>query len=73
MNQERAKSISPIVDHYWPDLDDAAKERMTEVLRPYFRVHYEIYCRLDRDGLLNPDSPDSEESDRLGVAENPAV
>ena len=73
MDTERAKHISPLVDHYWPDLDDAAKTEMTAVLRPYFRAHYEVYCRMDRDGLLGPDSPNSEGSGRLGVAKHPSI
>jgi len=67
MDSERTKHISPIVDYYWPDLSDRAKAEMTAALRPYFRAQYAVYCRMDRDGLLGPDSPESKCGGRLGV------
>ena len=73
MDKERAKHISPIVDHYWPTLDDGAKKEMTAVLRPFFRVHFEAFLRMDREGLLGPDSPESEGDDRIGVANHQSV
>lgn len=73
MDKERAKYISPIVDHYWPELDDAAKKEMTVVLRPFFRVHLEAFLRMDREGLLSSDSLESDDSDRIGIANHQSV
>ena len=73
MDTERIKTISPVVDILFPQLSDEEKEKRTEALRPYFRALYESYCRMDRDGLLDPDSLEPHGDDRIGVANNTTV
>ena len=68
MEKERAQHISPLVDHYCPNLDDDAKKEITAVLRPYFRAHFEAFTRMKREGLLGTDSLESEGNGRIGVA-----
>lgn len=67
MDEERAATISPLVDHFRPDLSDTEKQALTTMLRPYFRALYEVFCRMEADGLLDGDSPQSTTNDILGV------
>ena len=71
METERTKRISPIIDVLAPEFSDPEKEAMTLELRAYLACLYEWYCRLDREGLLEPDSSDSAEDGRFRVANPP--
>ena len=63
MDKKRIAIISPLVDHYRPDLSDAEKAELTIALRPLLRIMFDIYCRMDREGLLEPDSLETESDD----------
>jgi hypothetical protein len=65
MKTERADTISPIIDLLHPTLSDVEKVQLTVDLRVHIAALYAWYCRLDADGLLDPDSPEIEDSVRL--------
>ena len=53
---EEVLLISPIVKHYFSHLSRKEQIEYTAVLRPYFRAHFEAYCRMDAEGLLDGDT-----------------
>ncbi len=55
-----SKLISPIVKHYFPHLSRREQIEYTAVLRPYFRAHFDAYCRMDAEGLLEGGSENNE-------------
>ena len=65
MDTERADTISPIIDALHPTATDAEKVELTVKLRVHIAALYKLYCRMDADGLLDPDSPEIEDDDRL--------
>lgn len=71
MKSERFETVSPIIDRYHPDASDAEKAVMTIELREYLGVLYRIFCRLEAEERLDPDSLDSGDDDMLGVAKPP--
>lgn len=72
MDKRRVEKISPIVELLAPKRSDDEKETMTRELRAYLAALYDWYCRLDEEGLLEPDSPVSDEGDRVRVEKTKA-
>lgn len=71
MKSERFETISPIIDRYHPDASDAEKAAMTVELRNYLAVLYRIFCRVESEERLEPDSRDSGNDAMLGVIKPP--
>lgn len=67
MDEPRIKSISPVVDHYWPGASDERKRELTEELRPFFSLLYELFCRFEAQGDDNADSRENGAGDIVGV------
>jgi hypothetical protein len=65
MDTDRAETISPIIDLLHPALSDVEKVQLTVDLRVHLAALYAWYCRLDAEGMLNPDSPEIEDDVRL--------
>lgn len=73
MNPDRVAAISPIIDHLHPSATDTEKVELTVELRLHLAALYRWYCRLDAEGLLDEDSPEIEDDDRLGVTKIPSL
>jgi hypothetical protein len=73
MDTDRTRTISPIIDHLHPAATDAEKVQLTVDLRIHLAALYRWYCRLDAEGLLDADSPEFEDDDRLGVSKIPCL
>ena len=73
MNEDRTQTISPIIDHLHPAATDAEKVELTAELRMHLAALYRWYCRLDAEGLLDEDSSEIEDDDRLGVTKIPSL
>jgi hypothetical protein len=65
VNTERAETISPIIDLLHPTLSDVEKVQLTVDLRVHLAALYAWYCRLDVEGMLDPDSPEIGDDVRL--------
>lgn len=68
MAEESNDKISPFIERAAPQLPQAEKEALSEDLRAYFAVLLRIYERQEAEGLLGPDSSDSDSGDTLRVA-----
>lgn len=73
MDTDRTQIISPIIDYLHPTATDAEKVELTVELRLHLVALYRWYCRLDAEGLLDEDSPEIEDDDRLGVTKTPSL
>jgi hypothetical protein len=65
MSDERIQRISPLADQYFPEASEEKKEELTRELRPYFRILLDVYDELDERGLLDRDSPETENLGRI--------
>ena len=65
MDPKRIDTISRIIDALHPTATEAEKVDLTAELRPHLAALYRWYCRLDAEGLLDPDSPDFEQDGRI--------